>query len=92
MKKSLIKNLMALSFALGAMVFIGGNVFANHNEDDEFDDGDGNNTSTKYCSFPGGSAWHFAYSCDDPGYHTLPPYKCGGIMIKRVGKILEQCW
>ncbi len=86
MKKSLLKNLIALAFSLGALVFMAGNVFANSGEVGEIGD------DIKWCSYPGGSAWHFAYSCDDPGHHTLPPYKCGGIMIKREGLRLEQCW
>ena len=40
MKKSLLKNLIALAFSLGALVFVAGNVFANSNDEDEGEIGD----------------------------------------------------
>ena len=41
MKKSILKNLLALTFALGALVFVAGNVYGgeNPNEDDIGDGG-----------------------------------------------------
>jgi len=47
MKKSIIKNLIALTFALGALVFVAGNVFADHTEDVDYieDQGGGGGTT-----------------------------------------------
>ena len=90
MKKSLLKNLIALAFSLGALAFMAGNVFADHTllTEEEGEIGDG----TKYCAVPGAFGYVYAYRCDDPGSHTLPPYKCGTPKMIRSATRTEQCW
>jgi len=75
MKKSLLKNLIALAFSLGALVFMAGNVFANSEEEGEigdlppgtYIDGVRVYQSMSYCGT--GSIYH----CCTPDYR---PYNC----------------
>ena len=95
MKKLLLKNLIALAFSLGALVFMAGNVFAppleltvymvNEDEDDhappgEDEDG-GEVPDPTYCITKITSGIGYTRPCIgyDPG--ILPPYICGSIML-----------
>ena len=49
MKKSILKNLLALTFALGALVFVAGNVYADHTVVAEIGDQGGGTTSEVKC-------------------------------------------
>jgi len=53
MKKSIIKNLIALTFALGALVFVAGNVMADPTQPTEPGDqgGGGGTTVTVQCRY-----------------------------------------
>jgi len=55
MKKSLLKNLIALSFALGALVFIAGNLYADETETGELDPPAGYSCSVSVICDDGGS-------------------------------------
>ncbi|MFW6222322.1 MAG: hypothetical protein ACOC3T_01790 [Bacteroidota bacterium] len=44
------------------------------------------------CMVSGGGLWASAYRCDDPGYPTLPQYKCGTPFWPRTGRKLVQCF
>ncbi len=88
MKKSILKNLLALTFALGALVFVAGNVYADEEIYDSIDNEFIN--WPKRCMLPSGSLLALVYGCEsNPG--TIPPQKCSGITWFRTGSRIADC-
>jgi hypothetical protein len=92
--KTIRKNFILLAFAAGALFLIGNNVFGSDPTMPEPPPGDqGGGAGINYCMKPGyGGVIAGSYRCDDPGYPTDPPNKCGGIWWIRSGNGLARCF
>ncbi len=90
--KTIRKNVLLLAFAAGALFLIGNNVFADPTMPEPPPDGQGGGGGYKSCLKPDGTLVAGAYRCDEPGYPTLPRYKCGTPFMIRTGSGLEQCY
>jgi hypothetical protein len=90
--KTIRKNFLLLAFAAGALFLIGNNVFGSDPGESENLGDERGGSWHKSCMKSGGGVVAFAYRCDDPGYPTLPPYKCGAPLMIRSGNGLSQCY
>ncbi len=85
MKKSIIKNLLAITFALGALVFVAGNVFADHTDAlvDEIEDQEGGGTGFicwQQGTYQRGDSHRSCYDCKTV-FHSKPNYNTQGRCI-----------
>lgn len=88
-KSFLAKNFLILAFAVGGVFVVTSNLTVSANEPVVPEIGD---DKIKYCMEEGGSVVAWYRTCIDPGYHTLPKWKCGERLLITNGKGSAQCY
>lgn len=88
-KSFLAKNFLVLAFAVGGIFAVTSNVTVSGNNNSEDQIG---NPTIRYCMRGGGNIMAYARPCLDPGYPSLPQYKCGQRIMIWDGRNYEQCF